>query len=104
MRSILLAPGPVARAAALGASTPEQRWMLAQPRDVRRSYVEQVLDRPDDPNAQMRWMLAQQDAVRHSYVRRVLADAPDAPPEQAWMLKQPRKVRESYVREVLERS
>ena len=75
MRSILLAPAPVARAAALGATTREQRWMLAQP-----------------------------DAVRHSYVKAVLAHDPAAPPEQAWMLKQPRKVRESYVREVLERS
>ena len=101
MRAILLAPGPVARAAALGVSTPEQRWMLAQPREVRRSYVEQVLDRPTDPNGQMRWMLGQPDAVRHSYVKAVLARDPDAPPEQAWMLKQPRKVRESYVREVL---
>jgi hypothetical protein len=104
MRSILLAPGPVARAAALGANTREQRWMLAQPREVRRSYVEAVLDAPGDLHAQMRWMLAQPDVVRHSYVRRVLAHDPDAPPEQTWMLKQPRKVRESYVREVLERS
>jgi hypothetical protein len=102
MRSILLAPGPVARAVSLGAGTPEQRWMLAQPREVRRSYVEQVLDRPGNPNAQMRWMLGQADAVRHSYVQDVLARDPDAPPEQAWMLKQPRKVRESYVREVLD--
>jgi hypothetical protein len=104
MRSILLAPGPLARAAALGATTREQCWMLAQPREVRRSYVEQVLDRPGDAHAQMRWMLAQPDAVRHSYVNAVLAHDPAAPPEQAWMLKQPRKVRESYVREVLERS
>jgi hypothetical protein len=104
MRSILLAPGPVARAVALGASTREQRWMLAQSREVRRSYVEHVVDEPGDPNAQMRWMLSQTDAIRLSYVREVLANDPDAPPEQAWMLKQPRKVRESYVREVLERS
>jgi hypothetical protein len=72
MRSILLAPGPVAKAAALAAGTPEERWMLWQPRSVRRSYVEEVLDRPDDPNAQERWMLRQSDAVRHSYVREVL--------------------------------
>jgi hypothetical protein len=72
MRTILLSPGPVAKAAALAASTPEERWMLAQPRDVRRSYVEQVLDRPHDPNAQERWMLLQTDAVRRSYVRQVL--------------------------------
>ena len=104
MRAILLAPGPVARATALAVPGREARWMLAQPREVRRSYVEQVLDRPGDAHAQMRWMLAQPDAVRHSYVKAVLAHDPAAPPEQAWMLKQPRKVRESYVREVLERS
>jgi hypothetical protein len=101
MRAILLAPNPVARTVALAASTPEQRWMLAQPREVRRSYVAQVVDQPADPDAQMRWMLGQTDAVRHSYVKDVLAHDPAAPPEQAWMLKQPRRVRESYVREVL---
>jgi hypothetical protein len=102
MRSILLAPGPVARAAALGAKGREERWMLAQPRDVRRSYVEQVLDAPDDPNAQMRWMLAQTDAVRLSYVEAVLAHDDAAPPEHAWMLRQSKRVRASYVREVLD--
>jgi hypothetical protein len=101
MRSILLAPGPVARAASLGANTREQRWMLAQARDVRRSYVEEVVDRPHDEHAQMRWMLGQKDSVRFSYVREVLAHDDDAPPERAWMLKQPKRVRESYVREVL---
>jgi hypothetical protein len=72
MRTILLAPNAVAKAVALGVSTREERWMLAQPRDVRRSYVENVLDRPEDPNAQERWMLLQSDEVRHSYVREVL--------------------------------
>jgi hypothetical protein len=46
--------------------------MLGQPREVRRSYVEEVLDRPDDPKAQERWMLRQPDAVRLSYIRDVL--------------------------------
>jgi hypothetical protein len=72
MRTILLAPAAVAKAAALAAGTPQERWMLALPREVRRSYVEQVLDRPDDPNAQERWMLRQPDAVRLSYIRDVL--------------------------------
>ena len=72
MRTILLAPGAVAKAAALAAKTAEERWMLAQPRDVRRSYVEEVLDRPNDRNAQERWMLRQPDAVRLSYIRDVL--------------------------------
>jgi hypothetical protein len=101
VRSILLAPAPVARAAALGVNGREERWMLAQPRAVRRSFVEQVLDRPDDPHAQMRWMLGQKDAVRLSYLERVLAHDDSAPPEHAWMLKQPKRVRASYVREVL---
>jgi hypothetical protein len=72
MRTILLAPAAVAKAAAFAAGTPEERWMLAQPREVRRSYVEQVLDRPDDEHAQERWMLQQSDAVRFSYIRDVL--------------------------------
>jgi hypothetical protein len=72
MRTILLAPAAVAKAAALAVNTPEERWMLAQPRDVRRSYVQEVLDRPNDPNAQERWMLRQPDAVRLSYIRDVL--------------------------------
>lgn len=71
-RRLLLAPGPVARAAAMAASTPEERWMLCQSREVRRSYVAEVVDRPDDPHAQERWMLGQADDVRMSYVRGVL--------------------------------
>lgn len=101
MRAILLAPGAVARAAALVVNTREKRWMLAQPRDVRRSYVQEVLDRPGDEAAQMRWMLGQKDAVRLSYVRDVLAHDDGTPREHVWMLKQPKRVRESYVREVL---
>jgi len=72
MRTILLAPAAVAKAVALAANTPEERWMLCQPREVRRSYVEAVVDRPNDPNAQERWMLRQSDAVRLSYIRDVL--------------------------------
>jgi hypothetical protein len=100
-RWVLLAPAAIARTAAFGIASREQRWMLCQPREVRVSYVEEVVDRADDPNAEERWMLAQTDAIRLSYVRNVLAHEPDAPPELAWMLKQSRKVRQSYVREVL---
>ena len=71
-RSLLLAPGPIARAAARMAREPEQRWMLCQPRAVRRSYVAQVLDRPDQRNAAEIWLLRQPAAVRASYVREVL--------------------------------
>jgi hypothetical protein len=71
-RTILLAPDSIARAAAWIAPGPEQRWMLRQPRAVRRSYVAAVLDRPDDAHAEQVWMLGQEDAVRASYVRDVL--------------------------------
>jgi hypothetical protein len=71
-RSLLLAPGPIARAAARMAREPEQRWMLCQPRDVRRTYVAEVVDRPDVANAAEIWLLRQPDAVRTSYVREVL--------------------------------
>ena len=71
-RSLLLAPGPIARAAALLAREPEQRWMLCQPLEVRRSYVADVLDRPDLDNAAEIWLLGQSDPVRASYVRDVL--------------------------------
>jgi hypothetical protein len=69
---VLLGPDAVARAAARTVSSVEQRWMLCQPRAVRRSFVQQVVDRPEDPHAQERWMLLQADAVRESYVRDVL--------------------------------
>ncbi len=72
VRAVLLAPETVARMAALVAGSAEERWMLGQPRDVRRSFVENVVDRPGDPHAQERWMLLQPDAVRESYVREVL--------------------------------
>jgi hypothetical protein len=101
-RRVLLARPAVARAAAMGTRSREQRWMLCQPREVRSSYVEAVVDRADDPNAEERWMLAQTDAIRLSYVEEVLAHDPGAPPERAWMLRQSRKVRQSYVREVLD--
>ncbi len=100
-RSILTAPGPVARAAALAARDPEQRWMLAQPREVRRSFAEEVFGRDDAEARQEVWMLRQPRAVRESFVRQVLM-AQDPPPlQEIWMLRQPDKVRESYVREVL---
>ena len=46
--------------------------MLGQPREVRRSYVVEVVDRPDQPNAAEIWLLRQPRAVRASYVRDVL--------------------------------
>jgi hypothetical protein len=71
-RSVLLGPAFMTRAAARSARTPEERWMLRQPRSVRESFVREVLDRGDDPILQEKWMLTQSDEVRHSYVREVL--------------------------------
>ncbi len=47
--------------------------MLAQSKEVRRSYVEEVIDAPGDPElvAQI-WMMRQSDEVRESYVSEVL--------------------------------
>jgi hypothetical protein len=77
--------------------------MLSQPRDVRRSFVAEVVDAGGgDRRAQERWMLLQDDDVRASYAERVLGAAPQPDRRQIWMLGQPRAVRESYVREVLD--
>ena len=71
-RQILTAPDVVARAAAAAVTDPRQRWMLRQPRAVRRSYANEVLGRPDEDRLAEAWMLLQADAVRHSYVAEVL--------------------------------
>jgi hypothetical protein len=101
-RTFLLAPGPIARAAAWMAGEAEQRWMLSQPREVRRSYVTDVVDRPTEPHATEAWMLRQEDAVRDSYVAEVLAERLPASRQEIWMLGQKKAVRASYVRDVLE--
>ncbi len=100
-RSILTAPGPVARAAALAARDPEQRWMLGQPREVRRSFADEVFGREDAELRQEVWMLRQPKAVRESFVRQVLMAQEPPPLQEIWMLRQTDKVRESYVRDVL---
>jgi hypothetical protein len=69
---VLCAPDAVAKAAARVARLPEQRWMLKQPRSVRRSFAQEVLGRPDADTRQQVWMLRQPDHVRESYVREVL--------------------------------
>ena len=71
-RRVLLAPNVVARAAARAAGEREEAWMLCQPRQVRESYVREVVDRGDDPVHAEIWMLRQPKAVRESYVREVL--------------------------------
>jgi hypothetical protein len=100
-RSILTAPGAVARAASRAAREPEQRWMLTQPRELRRSYAEEVFGREDAELRQEVWMLRQPQAVRESFVEQVLLRE-DPPPLQAiWMLRQSDRVRASYLRDVL---
>jgi hypothetical protein len=94
-RSILTAPGPVARTAALAAREPEQRWMLTQPREVRRSFAEEVFGRRDAKARQPK-------AVRESFIRQVLARQDPPPRQSIWMLRQADKIRESFVKEVLE--
>jgi hypothetical protein len=71
-RSVLLAPNLVSRTAARAAGAREESWMLSQPRDVRQSFVREVVDRGDDPLHAEIWMLQQPNAVRESYVREVL--------------------------------
>ena len=75
-KAVLLGPTALARAAAMGAGEPEERWLLRQPRSVRASYVRKVLDAEDQPNAQEIWMLRQSKAVRESYIREVLGGGP----------------------------
>jgi hypothetical protein len=101
-RTVLTAPAAVTRALAGAAPEPDQRWMLRLPRDVRRSFVADVLDRGGRRADQERWLLLHDDEVRHSYVEEVLLAQPDPDPQEIWMLRQPRAVRESYVREVLD--
>jgi len=102
-RSVLLAPAAVARAAARRMPDDEQRWMLHQPRQVRASYVRQVLEPGDgDPLHQQVWMLRQPRSVRQSFIREVLSRLPEPPRQEMWMLRQPDRVRESFIREVLE--
>ena len=100
-RSILTAPGPVARAASYAAREPEQRWMLTQPRDLRRSFAEEVFGREDADLRQEVWMLRQPHSVRESFIEHVLVRE-DPPPLQAiWMLRQTDEVRETYLCDVL---
>ena len=100
-RQILVAPDAVARAAAPLAPDAEARWMLRQPRAIRRSFAEEVFGREDEELRQQAWMLRQPRAVRESFVEHVLMKQDPTPLEQVWMLRQDDEVCASYVREVL---
>lgn len=101
-RQILTAPDAVARAAAAVAPEREQRWMLRQPRAVRRSFAEEVFGRPDEEARQEAWMLRQPREVRRSYVEHVLLKQPDPPRTTVWMLCQDDATCRSYAAYVLD--
>jgi hypothetical protein len=71
VKRVLLGPASIRKAAALRAVDDKERWMLRQPAEVRRSFVEEVLERGRNEEA---WMLRQPDQVRHSYVAEVLGE------------------------------
>jgi hypothetical protein len=100
-RQVLTAPDMVAKAAARMAPDPEQRWMLSQPRRIRRSFADEVFEHPDEELRQQVWMLRQDDDVRDSFIADVLERQDPRPHQEIWMLSQTPEVRESYVREVL---
>ena len=72
-RRVLLGPAWIRRAAAGRAGGARERWMLTQTKEVRRSYVAEVLDAPGDPEVLGQiWMMRQSDEVRESYIDEVL--------------------------------
>ena len=100
-RQVLTAPDPIAWAAAAMAPEPEQAWMLRQPRDVRRSFAEEVFGRDDEELRQQVWMLHQPREVRESFAREVLEAQAHPPREMVWMLRQDDELCRSYARFVL---
>jgi hypothetical protein len=101
-RAMLCAPDAVTRAVAVTAADPERRWLLRRPRAIRRSFVDQVIDRGAGPADQRRWMLEQDDDVRSSYIADVLERAPEPDREAIWLLSQDASVRASFIAEVLD--
>ncbi len=72
-RTALLAPDFVANAAANATNDPQAKWLLHQPKPVRESYVNQVLDGKGDRTLlSTAWLLTQSAQVRESYVRDVV--------------------------------
>jgi hypothetical protein len=100
-KQLLVAPDAVARAAAPMAQLPEQRWMLRQPRAVRRSFCEEVFGLPDEEHRQRVWMLHQPQEIRLSFVEHVLAKDAQDRREEMWMLSQSDEICRSFARYVL---
>lgn len=101
-RTMLRAPDMITRALAATEDDAERRWLLSRPRAIRRSFVEQVIDRGGDVAEQRRWMLEQDAEVRGSYVSDVLERAPQPDREAIWLLTRDDAVRASYVADVLD--
>ena len=71
VKRILLGPASVRKAAA-ARSKGQDRWLLLQPAEVRRSYVTDVLNKGGGKDHEQAWMLMQPAAVRKSYIAEVL--------------------------------
>ncbi len=71
-RAVLLAPDAVARAAASLDADRQRRWLLRQPREIRRSFAEEVIDAGGTKRQQERWLLLQNKATRLSFVTEVI--------------------------------
>ena len=98
-RAVLTGPDLVARAIAAREPDLQRKWLLRRPRDVRRDFVEAVIDGHGD---QERWMLLQSDKTRRSYINEVLEREPRPDLQAMWLLRQTRAVRQSYVDQVLD--
>ena len=98
-RTVLTGPDFLARQLAARAGDRQQAWLLRRPKEVRRSFLEVVID---GGGSQERWMLVQHDEVCESYVEDVLEHEAQPDRRAMWLLRQPRKVRHSYVEEVLD--
>jgi hypothetical protein len=72
VKRVLLGPAPIRKAAAARATDPTERWMLMQEIEVRRSYVQDVLECGASDEVEQAWMLRQPDHVRESFVAEVL--------------------------------
>jgi hypothetical protein len=66
---------------------------------LRRDFVEQVIDAAAD---QERWMLLQDEETRRSYVADVLEQEAEPDRQAIWLLGQPQRVRDSYIAAVID--
>ena len=98
-RTVLTGPDFLARQLAGRAGDRQQAWLLRRPKEVRRSFLEVVID---GGGSQERWMLVQHDEVCASYVEDVLEREATPDRQAMWLLRQPREVRRTYVEDVLD--